>query len=627
MRINEQAEAIRAAKGGDRKAFERLYSGYRDKLYFFVLKNVGTKEAAEDIVSETFLDAMEDIGSLRAEEAFGSWLYSIAYRKCIRHNEDSSRTAHFETEEEQELAISDYGLNEPVQLPEDYAVSRQRKEQLKSVIDSLSPEQRSAVILYYYNEQTISEVAEALGISESAAGKRLFDARKKIKKKVEKLIRSGAFCAVPMGAMLESAIDKRYAAGAVKAGAAVNGISAVKIAAVSAAVALAVGVPVGLYAANNSWGGDTRDKSELVLVSSETDEPADDTDSKRTVTDADNGEGGNDSVRSGYVRIFPDEFLEDLTLSMTFRDFDETWYTVEGEELDEVKEMLSMIEGVPCNDPELSGWYMFDINMAEEISMVHGLIMTGNYICFDGVMYKNDEPDNGRELAEYFRANGKITATSENLYGGTAEFELVQYNENTRSGYAVSDIFGLTSFTVPEGSADAFKRSGTPHPGLILDITWSGNIAESYPSVLEDVSLVSVTGEREDFVSKHLNDVIVAAILSNDNDIQSEVNSLSDLNAAEKEGLSWLAENQLYDIDNIRDVSLRVLSSLDYRYGTNDGLPEYSLTADDGTVYQIDLSSRWVWKGNDYEADLSDDMVTLLETYKDEIGLQPVNWN
>lgn len=259
---NEQIDLIKAAKDGDRKAFEQLYSEYRDKLYFFVLKNVGSRESAEDIVSETFLDAMQDLCSLKAEEAFGSWLYSIVYRKCIHYNEENARTAHFDSDVEQELAISDFGLNEPIRLPEDHAVNKQRQEQIKAIIDSLSPEMRSTIILYYYEERSVVEVAQALNIKEGTAKKRLFDARKKIRTKLEKLIENGSFCVAPLGAMLESSIDRNYAVSAVKAGAAVKGISAVKIAAVSAAAVAAVGVPVSLHLIDKGgWGGEQKPNS------------------------------------------------------------------------------------------------------------------------------------------------------------------------------------------------------------------------------------------------------------------------------------------------------------------------------------------------------------------------------
>lgn len=623
MNKTEQAKIINAAKNGDKQAFERLYADYRDRLHLFVLKNVGSRETAEDIVSETFLDAMKNIGSLKTDEAFGAWLYSIAYRKCIRHGEDNARTAHFESEEEQEIAIADSRLNDPIELPEDYAVNRQRREQLKAIIDGLTPETRSAVILYYYNEQSVKEVAKTLGISESAAAKRLFDARRKIKAKVETLMKSGSFCAAPLGALLHSTIDSKYAASAAKAGASVKSISAVKAALISTAAVTAIGIPIVFFSMHGGWAGDVR-----------TDEP-----SAASLAETDTSEGESLSAYdkksvngSGMQRVFPDDFLEHFTYSMTFRDFDETRYTVKGEELDKVKEMLSRIEGVPCEDPGLSGWYMFDIDAAIEINRIHSLTMTGNYICFDGVMYRNDEPDNGRELAEYFRENGTVTVTSDDL---DAEFELVQYNSSTRSGYAVSEAYGLASFSLPEVNADIFDEYGSDHAGLLLNITWSGNVSESYPIGLEDVTSVSIIGETEDFSAKYLDDVVIRCLLAGDDaDINAEVEKTADLSRQEKEGLSWLAGNKLYSVRESDELLGKLaedkLKALFYTSGTNDGMPEYTLKADDGTLYQLNISGRnsaWVRRGDDEEAAVSEELAGFLLKYRDRIGLLPVSRN
>ena len=261
MDKTELTNAAEAARNGDRQAFEILYNEYRDKLYFFVKKNVGSTEAAEDIVSETFISAMEKISSLKSGEAFGSWLYSIAYNKSMTYLKRDSRYAHFETEEEQEAVIENAGLNEPVELPEDYAVNRQRQEELKRLIEDLKPDQRSAIMLYYYDQQSVSEVAESLGISETNAKQKLFAARKKIKEGIEKLYKNGgAFMAVPMGSMLESVMDSKSAAAARVAAAPVAGTASAtgKIAGAAAAFVVAAG---GL-AAMILYGGSSKGQLE-----------------------------------------------------------------------------------------------------------------------------------------------------------------------------------------------------------------------------------------------------------------------------------------------------------------------------------------------------------------------------
>ena len=262
---NEHLRTVEAARAGDKEAFEALYNQYRDRLFFFAKKYTGSREAAEDIVSETFITAMEKLPELRDSESFGGWLYSIAYRKCLDYVSANSRSMNIEEVDEGEL-------NAPVMLPDDYAVSAHTKEVLRSVIDGLSPEMRSAVILYYYEEMSLSEVAASMHTNENAAKQKLFRARKTIKKQIEKRLGSGALmAAVPLGAMLNSTAEYAGLSGAGTAAAAGTGAAklasigfAGKAAALGAAAVLAVGIPVGLSKLENM--GDTRSEDSSVFV-------------------------------------------------------------------------------------------------------------------------------------------------------------------------------------------------------------------------------------------------------------------------------------------------------------------------------------------------------------------------
>ena len=264
MDRNEQNALAAKARSGDREAFVALYNEYLDRVYAFARKNVGNDDAAQEITAETFAAALENIGSLKSEEAFAGWLYSIAYKKCADHIRESSRSQSFDSDELLDKAMED-PLNEPVLLPDDYAVNKDTRRRLGEIIDGLSPDQRSAIILYYYNELSIPEVAKALGTNENNTRQKLFKARSRIKKQIEKLFGSGAMLsAVPLGAMLENTADASYAKAA--AGAAkVKGIGlGAKIAAVGAAAAVAVGVPLGLGRLGNK--GDVRpDESSLTV--------------------------------------------------------------------------------------------------------------------------------------------------------------------------------------------------------------------------------------------------------------------------------------------------------------------------------------------------------------------------
>ena len=259
MNKTEITALAQRAQAGDKAAFEALYNEFSDKVYFFAKRNVGSSEAARDITSDTFVTALEDIDKLRSGESFIGWLYSIAYNKCVKYNNDSSHTEHFDDDTQLENAVNEKALNEPVMLPEDYVTNVETREQLKSVIDRLPADQRSAVILYYYDDMSVPEVAKALGTNEHNASQKLYAARKRIRKGLEKLFgKGGMLAAVPMGALLNNTVDPSYAHAAAGAARVAGKSFAVKLIGFGTAAAVAVGVPIALHNLSEKNGGDYR---------------------------------------------------------------------------------------------------------------------------------------------------------------------------------------------------------------------------------------------------------------------------------------------------------------------------------------------------------------------------------
>ena len=229
MNKSDIAQLAVKVKNGDSAAFEKLYKEFYPKVYYFARQNVGSPDAAEDITAETFCAAMECIGSLRSEESFVGWLYCIAYRKCA----DYIKTAELDRKQ-REQASQLAALSEPLMLPDDYAVNEQTKQQLQTMIDSLPPDMRSAMILYYYDNLSVAEVARVIGTNENNANQKLHRARQKIKKQIEKLAGKGTlFAAVPINSLFANLENAGLLSGA---------------GTIAAAAAVGVGVPVGLSA-------------------------------------------------------------------------------------------------------------------------------------------------------------------------------------------------------------------------------------------------------------------------------------------------------------------------------------------------------------------------------------------
>ena len=263
MNKAELADTVKAAQSGNKDAVEKLYRQYRERIWFFVRKNVSSQAASEDIVSDTFLTAIEKLSDLHCPDSFGSWLYSIAYHKCTDYLNSESEKAHFDSCEELDRTVENAALCEPVMIPSDYIENEETKRLLREAIDSLKPETRSAIIMYYFEELSVAEVAKAMGLKENTTKQRLYAARKKLASKLKKLSKNtGVLCAVPVGAVINAALESsQVTVSTGTAAVAATGIST-KIVIAGVSAALAVGMPIALL--NHNSYGDYRPQKTIV---------------------------------------------------------------------------------------------------------------------------------------------------------------------------------------------------------------------------------------------------------------------------------------------------------------------------------------------------------------------------
>ncbi len=184
MPMNKTEEAlVIAAKSGDTKCFEELYKLYYDKIYVLALTIVKNSADAEDVLQVTFIKAWQNIEKLENVSAFNTWLQRIAINQC---------NSMFRKSNKKEYSIDDEGddgellqIESDLMLPEQYAERDDLAIRLRSIIDELSVVQRETILLYYYNELSIEEIAQIMDCSEGTVKSRLFLARKAIKTEIE----------------------------------------------------------------------------------------------------------------------------------------------------------------------------------------------------------------------------------------------------------------------------------------------------------------------------------------------------------------------------------------------------------------------------------------------------------
>src|SRR5690348_1977387 len=91
---------VAQARAGDPAAWDALFQRYELPLYVYAFELVHDEQASQDGVQETFVNAVRHIGSLRADDRFGSWLFGIAHQKCVqrwrRQTREDKALAEFE---------------------------------------------------------------------------------------------------------------------------------------------------------------------------------------------------------------------------------------------------------------------------------------------------------------------------------------------------------------------------------------------------------------------------------------------------------------------------------------------------------------------------------------------------
>lgn len=183
-------EYVERAKAGDKDAFEWIYKNNINKIYYLCLKFLKNEEDAKDITQETFVAVMEKINSLHSPEYFQTWINHIAVNKCKNILVKPERMK-FEKSE-------DFDFEEDIQecniefIPEEYAISKEKRNIIMDIIDNkLSDVQRITILLYYYEQFSVEEIATIMECEEGTVKSRLYLGRNIIKKNIEEKERKG----------------------------------------------------------------------------------------------------------------------------------------------------------------------------------------------------------------------------------------------------------------------------------------------------------------------------------------------------------------------------------------------------------------------------------------------------
>ncbi len=167
----KERDIIERLKGGDKQALGELYEIYISSALRTAYLITSDRFTAEDIAAESFIEVYKSIGKLKNPEAFKSWLYKIIVRLSWKAGKSASRMRP----DENIISLADKNGK-----GDEYFES-ERYTPLYAAIDALPIKLKTTVILYWFDEMSIKEIAKAMGCFEGTVKSRLFTAKKRLR--------------------------------------------------------------------------------------------------------------------------------------------------------------------------------------------------------------------------------------------------------------------------------------------------------------------------------------------------------------------------------------------------------------------------------------------------------------
>lgn len=176
MDINETAAWVKRMQEGDDTAFDALFAAYQKQAVRTAALITGEASLAEDVAQEAFVSCLLHIKDLKDPTRFKPWFFRTLARCAWKAMEQKTPTVDWG--EALEKAMPSVADTYPSEKEAVY-------EKLYQALDGLGKKQRTTIILYYFNDLSIREIAEVTSSLEGTVKTRLFAAKRRLKRALE----------------------------------------------------------------------------------------------------------------------------------------------------------------------------------------------------------------------------------------------------------------------------------------------------------------------------------------------------------------------------------------------------------------------------------------------------------
>tara|TARA_R110002050_G_scaffold118467_1_gene235866 strand:- start:8102 stop:8683 length:582 start_codon:yes stop_codon:yes gene_type:complete len=160
---------------GNTNAFSVLVDRYKDLVFSLALKMVKNREEAEEVSQDTFIKVFKSLRQFKGDSKFSTWIYKVTYNTCLdrlKMNKKFYNDVPIDEFTEHQVKTIDNAL-EAMELEE-------RKQAIQDCMKLLPAEDAFLLTLFYFEEQSLEEIAKVVGLTTNNVKVKLFRSRKKL---------------------------------------------------------------------------------------------------------------------------------------------------------------------------------------------------------------------------------------------------------------------------------------------------------------------------------------------------------------------------------------------------------------------------------------------------------------
>jgi RNA polymerase sigma-70 factor (ECF subfamily) len=175
MTTNNDIYYINLIIEGNSNAFSVLVDRYKDLVFSLALKMVKNREEAEEVAQDTFIKVYKSLSQFKGDSKFSTWIYKVTYNTCLDRLKKHKREQHV-------VPIDEFNTNQIKSLDNalDAMQDKERIQAIQDCIELLPSDDAFLLTLFYFEEQSLEEIANVVNLTTNNVKVKLFRSRKKL---------------------------------------------------------------------------------------------------------------------------------------------------------------------------------------------------------------------------------------------------------------------------------------------------------------------------------------------------------------------------------------------------------------------------------------------------------------